>query len=80
MSRHLAPYCKEILGADISDGMVEAYNKNAQASEVTKNKIKAIRLELKGDDEELDGKRFDFITVSHGCFTSLRFGADGPPM
>lgn len=44
--------------------MVDVYNKNAQASEVTKDKIKAIRLDLKGDDEELEGKKFDFITVS----------------
>lgn len=61
--RELAPYTKSVLGVDISQGMVNQYNKLAE-SQGFSNKIKAVCGELKAEDGELDGAKFDVVLVS----------------
>lgn len=57
MSRKLAPNAKSVTGVDISQGMVDQYNKRVSGD------MKAVRLELKGEAGELEDHKFDVITV-----------------
>jgi hypothetical protein len=76
VSEQLIPYTKSILGVDISQRMAEQYN------EKLKNKgASAICAELKGDEGELDGARFDMIFVSDSVLlltanVMLNFGSE----
>jgi cyclopropane fatty-acyl-phospholipid synthase-like methyltransferase len=65
VSERIIPYAKSILGVDISQGMVDLYNEagREEGSEV----MKAVRADLKGEDGELDGQKFDVIIVSAPC-------------
>ena len=63
-SRELAPYVKSIVGVDISQGMVDVFNQRVANQGIPPEEMKAIRAELKGDDSELDGTKFDVIIVS----------------
>ncbi len=62
MEKELLPHCKSILGVDISQGMVDAYNKRATALGVS-DKMQASAHELKGVEGELGGEKFDVIIV-----------------
>ncbi|GJJ11061.1 hypothetical protein Clacol_005292 [Clathrus columnatus] len=57
MSLRLASHCKSITGADISEGMTNAYNRKMHANDI--HHAKAICGELKADS--LDGQKFDVI-------------------
>ncbi|TFK31989.1 S-adenosyl-L-methionine-dependent methyltransferase [Crucibulum laeve] len=61
VSKGLFPYVRSILGVDISQGMIDQYNKRVDAEGVPADSFHAIRAELKGEDGELDGKKFDVI-------------------
>ncbi len=58
----LIAHCKSIQGVDISQGMVDQYNKRAETLGVT-SKMSAIAYELKGLPEELEGRKFDVVLV-----------------
>ncbi|KAG8895915.1 hypothetical protein FRB99_000280 [Tulasnella sp. 403] len=57
MTIQLAPYCKQVVGADISEKMIEIYNSKAQASEQLKDKMKARQITL--DELAKEDTRFD---------------------
>ncbi|KAK0460713.1 S-adenosyl-L-methionine-dependent methyltransferase [Desarmillaria tabescens] len=67
----LVAHCKYIQGVDISPGMVDKYNKTAEALGVS-SKMSAIACELKGVPEELEGRKFDvaLCTMSYHHFES----------
>ena len=64
ISRELAPYAKSIVGVDISQIMVDHYNQKVSDQGILPEEMKAVCTELKGGEEELDGLKFDVITVS----------------
>jgi len=61
VSGNLAPYVKAILGVDISQGVVDLFNK--RFADRDQERFRAIRAELKGEDGELDNEKFDVIIV-----------------
>lgn len=68
MSRRLAPYCLSITGADITENMVELYNKFAQDTP-DKDKMEGYVFDLlnpaqSGEEKSLKGMPFDVIVVS----------------
>jgi len=74
VSRELAPYTKSILGVDISQGMVDQFNKRVENQGIPPEEMRAIAVELKGDsDDELGGAKFDVIVCASAYhhFTSI---------
>ena len=63
MSRELAAYVKLILGVDISQKMVDQFNLRVANQGTDPSKMRAVSVELKGTDEELDGLKFDVTIV-----------------
>lgn len=68
VSRRLAPYCLSITGADISENMIELYNKFAQDTP-DKDKMEGYAFDLlspaqSSEDKSLKGMLFDVIVVS----------------
>ncbi|KAG8848720.1 hypothetical protein FRC20_002500 [Serendipita sp. 405] len=62
MSRKLAPYVNRIVGVDISQGMVDYYNQRVYNQGIPEEEMHAVCIpELKGDDSDLDGQKFDLI-------------------
>jgi tRNA1(Val) A37 N6-methylase TrmN6 len=70
VSRNLAQYVDRIIGVDISQGMVDEYNKNAEKAGLS-GKIKAIREDLTGNGTELEGTKFDIVAVRNPTLLSL---------
>jgi len=72
VSKQIIPHAKSILGVDISQGMVDVYN-DTGSKEGTGN-MKAVRVELKGEDGELDGQKFDVVTcnMAYHHFADIR--------
>jgi hypothetical protein len=68
ISKELSPYVKSILGVDISQGAVDRYNQSVCNQGIPPEEMRAVCAELKGRDQELDGLKFDVITV---CIRSL---------
>ncbi|TFK45624.1 S-adenosyl-L-methionine-dependent methyltransferase [Heliocybe sulcata] len=64
ISRILAPHSKKIVGVDISQGMVNRYNLRVSNQGIPPEEMQAVRLELKGEEGELDGTKFDVIVCS----------------
>ena len=64
-SRELAPYTKTVVGVDISQGAVDTFNEAASNQGLAPDEMRAVCAELKGVDGELDGLKFDVITVRH---------------
>jgi len=64
VSKELVPHVKSILGVDISQGMVDQYNKRVQDEGIPLEKMHAVRCEIEGKDGELDDSKFDVIFVS----------------
>lgn len=58
VSRELAPFCKHIVGVDISQSMVDLYNKRDEHKNMS-----AVCAELKGEPGELGDEKFDIIIV-----------------
>ncbi|CCM04533.1 uncharacterized protein FIBRA_06714 [Fibroporia radiculosa] len=73
-SRELCPYVKSVVGVDISSGMVEQFNLKASNQGLAPEEMKALCIELKGSDDELDGQKFDVIvcTLSYHHFPSVK--------
>ena len=63
ISKELAPYAKSIVGVDISQGVVDRYNLSVSNQGIPPEEMRAVCVELRGRDEELDGLKFDVITV-----------------
>ncbi|KAG7453119.1 hexaprenyldihydroxybenzoate methyltransferase [Guyanagaster necrorhizus] len=61
MSRQLAPHCKSILGIDISQGMVDKYNTRVHNQGIPPEDMRALCIDLKGEEGELDGSKFDVV-------------------
>lgn len=49
---------------DISQGVVDLFNKRFADKDADQERFRAIRVELKGDNGELDNEKFDVIIVS----------------
>src|SRR5262245_17124135 len=64
ISQNLAPYTRQIIGVDISQGMVDYYNQRVSNQGIPPEEMKAVCLELKGTGDELDGQKFDVVVVS----------------
>ncbi|KAJ7063678.1 S-adenosyl-L-methionine-dependent methyltransferase, partial [Mycena amicta] len=64
VSHGLAAHCKTLVGVDISQGMVDRFNKSAAEQGISPEKMHAVRVELKGQDSELDGAKFDVVMCS----------------
>ena len=62
MSKQIIPYAKSILGVDVSQGMIDLYNETGEKEGFSG--MKAVCADLKGEDGELDGRKFDVIIVS----------------
>jgi 2-polyprenyl-3-methyl-5-hydroxy-6-metoxy-1,4-benzoquinol methylase len=63
ISRELAPHTKSIVGVDISQGMVDQFNTRVENQGIPSEEMKAVCVELKGQEGELDGAKFDVIVV-----------------
>ena len=63
---------KSILGVDLSQNMVDVYNRKVWQQGISKDEMEAICLELKegsdNQDDQLNGRKFDFIIVRPGGF------------
>ncbi|KIY63443.1 S-adenosyl-L-methionine-dependent methyltransferase, partial [Cylindrobasidium torrendii FP15055 ss-10] len=73
MDKDIAPHAKRIVGVDISQGMVDAYNKRAAALNLN-GKMSASVVHLTGSDPtELNGSKFDLIlcTMAYHHFSSV---------
>jgi len=73
VSQQVIPYAKSILGVDISQGMVDLYNETGKKEGF--EGMKAVLAHLKGEEGELDGRKFDLILVS-----SVRLGGVNTPL
>ncbi|KAJ3771507.1 S-adenosyl-L-methionine-dependent methyltransferase [Lentinula raphanica] len=60
-ARSYAPYVKSVLGVDISQKSLDIYNKQALAKGFA-DKMTCVCIELKGNEGELDGVKFDVVT------------------
>jgi 2-polyprenyl-3-methyl-5-hydroxy-6-metoxy-1,4-benzoquinol methylase len=65
VSQHIAPHSKSLLGVDISQAMVNQFQKKAEKGS---GNMRAAVVELRGVEGELDGAKFDVIIVSHLFF------------
>lgn len=63
VSQLLAPHAKKIVGIDISQGMVDAYNTSVHNQGIDPAEMNAVCVDLKGQDSELDGLKFDVVVV-----------------
>jgi SAM-dependent methyltransferase len=63
LSEALLPVTKSILGVDISQAMIDQYNLRISNQSIPPEKMTAICVELKGEEGELDNKKFDVVVV-----------------
>lgn len=66
ITKELLPHVKAVLGVDISEGVVDVYNRRYTEQGLSSDIAHAITKEITGAEGELDGRKFDVITV---CFT-----------
>ncbi|KAF8898271.1 S-adenosyl-L-methionine-dependent methyltransferase [Gymnopilus junonius] len=64
LSRELAPHTKLLIGVDISQTPVDDFNEHVFNQGIPAEEMRAICSELKGEEGELDGLKFDVITCS----------------
>jgi len=76
ISRELAPYAKTIVGVDITPALVDIYNERVSNQGITPDEMRAVCVELKGEEGELESLKFDVIVVRRtpysGLYTSLK--------
>lgn len=63
MSSVLAAHTKKLVGTDISEAMVDQYNRKAEGLGLSKDRMVAIVADLQRDDSKLEGQKFDFVVV-----------------
>ncbi|KAF7323453.1 Methyltransf-25 domain-containing protein [Mycena chlorophos] len=73
VSHGLVGRVQELVGVDISQGMVDQFNKSAAEHGIAPEKMRALRVELRGEDQELDGKKFDVVVDIVGTTRLLSF-------
>jgi cyclopropane fatty-acyl-phospholipid synthase-like methyltransferase len=62
----LCSHVKSIIGIDISQAMVDEYNKTVWQQGIDENEMKAICLELKeSEGDQLNGRKFDLVVVKY---------------
>jgi len=73
VSRELVPYCKRIVGVDISQGMVDQFNNRVYNQGIPPEEMQAVCAELKGIPGELGDEKFDVVLCSaaYHHFTSI---------
>ena len=64
VSRALSAYCKRNVGVDISQGMVDQFNKRIDYQGLTSEEMQAVCAELRGEPGELGDEKFDVVVVS----------------
>jgi 2-polyprenyl-3-methyl-5-hydroxy-6-metoxy-1,4-benzoquinol methylase len=65
MSQHLIGSVKSILGIDISEKMIEAYNQKMERLDEAKGKATAVQMNIMQEyDLAYAGRKFDVIVVS----------------
>jgi 2-polyprenyl-3-methyl-5-hydroxy-6-metoxy-1,4-benzoquinol methylase len=66
LSHELAPYCKKIIGIDVSPGMISLYNKHAQNQGLTEDEMHGYSVDILTDELpfSLPDNGFDVICVS----------------
>ena len=67
VSQALAPYCKKIVGVDISQGMVDEFNSRVDNQGIPREEMHAVCLNILTGDGELSGQLFDVIVVCFSC-------------
>ena len=63
ISKELVPHVKTVLGVDISQGVVDMFSKRFTQQGLAPEAIHAIREELNGAEDELEGRKFDVIKL-----------------
>ncbi|KAK2464119.1 hypothetical protein APHAL10511_003867 [Amanita phalloides] len=73
IARELVPHVKSILGVDISQGMLDEFERLTRDNNVLPEKMHAVRCDLEGKEGELDGTKFDviFCASSYHHFESI---------
>ncbi|KAF9009518.1 S-adenosyl-L-methionine-dependent methyltransferase [Cyathus striatus] len=71
--KEMAPHVKSIVGVDISQGVVDICNERFIKEGLPVENFYATQAELKGQEDELDGKKFDAIycTSAYHHFPSV---------
>ncbi|KDR81973.1 hypothetical protein GALMADRAFT_240367 [Galerina marginata CBS 339.88] len=64
LSREIAGHTKLLIGVDISQTPVDIFNKHVSNQGIPPEEMRAVCVELKGEEGELDGLKFDVITCS----------------
>jgi len=64
VSGKLIPYVKQIVGVDISQRSIDAFAERFKKLSIPLEQARAVKIELKGDENELDGQKFDIVIVS----------------
>ncbi|KAJ7635820.1 S-adenosyl-L-methionine-dependent methyltransferase [Mycena polygramma] len=67
IARGLVPHCKSIVGVEINPAMVNYFGEKIHSqgqSCVPPEKMRVVCANLKGEDSELDGEKFDVIVCS----------------
>jgi len=64
IARGLAPYCKEVVGVDINPAMVAHFAEKIHNQGIPPEEMRVVCADLKGEESELDGQKFDVITCS----------------
>ncbi|KAJ7677248.1 S-adenosyl-L-methionine-dependent methyltransferase [Mycena rosella] len=64
IARGLAPYCKSIVGVDISQAMVDFFAEKINNQGIPPEEMRVVCADLKGEEFELDGQKFDVVVCS----------------
>ncbi|EIN07939.1 S-adenosyl-L-methionine-dependent methyltransferase [Punctularia strigosozonata HHB-11173 SS5] len=61
LSRELAPHVKSIVGVDISQSMVDEFNRRVSNQGIPPEEMKAVCTDLQAAEGALDGQKFDVV-------------------
>ncbi|KAJ8082130.1 hypothetical protein PM082_007977 [Marasmius tenuissimus] len=64
VSNELIQHAKSLVGVDISEGMITQFRNRFEKQGLPSDKVKGVCQELKGEDGELDGAKFDVVVCS----------------
>ncbi|PPQ70411.1 hypothetical protein CVT26_013828 [Gymnopilus dilepis] len=64
LSRELAAHTKLLVGVDISEKAVDIFNEHVYNQGIPREEMRAVCADLKGEEGELDGLKFDVITCA----------------
>lgn len=68
LSKEIAGHTKLLVGVDISQTPVDLFNEHVSNQGIPQEEMRAVCIELKGEEGELDGLKFDVITVGLFAF------------